>query len=81
MALLIGGKAFRKKRGVYSFVATITAGTIVFEVKPEGGVFQTMTDGTISATGDGLISLSADTDYRVTIGAGNEIDLSLVELT
>jgi hypothetical protein len=79
MAQLTTGVEVTFPRGEWLYVATITTGPIVMNVKTkkDGAVFQPMTDGSFSASGDGVIKLSSDLIYSATIPSGDFLDISL----
>ena len=67
-------------QGKYAYVVDVTGGAVTINVSADNGVsYQAMTDGVLSATGDGTIEIGGDFIYKATVPAGSSLTLSLAQ--
>lgn len=57
MTTLVNGREQAIGSGIYSYTADITTGTITISISIDGNPFVTVTDGIISATETGVMTL------------------------
>lgn len=76
---IVDSTPFTLAPGEYDFVATISTGPIVFQVKPPGGAFQNMTDGSFTVSADGVIKIAEEFTYQATIPAGDTLFISITD--
>ena len=56
------------RQGLYQYVVSISAGTVDISISDDdGATFQAMTDGSFSASGDGVIYLNQRYVYKVAL--------------
>jgi len=67
-------------QGQYKYTAIVTTGPILIQSRMKGASsFNTVTDGSIAASEDKLISIASLEEIKVQLGASDEFYLSIVE--
>jgi hypothetical protein len=76
MSPIIPGKPVGLAAGNYQFNAVLTSGTILMQMSTDGGTtFRTMTDGTISATADGIMRWGGGNIFKAVISGDGVLGL------
>jgi len=77
---LLDDEAIEFKQGQYKYKAVVVTGPILIQSKAEGeAAYSTVTDGSIAATEDKLMSISEGESIKVQLAASDEFYISIVE--
>lgn len=76
MSRIIPGIAIELAAGDHQFNAVLSSGTVLLQMSTDGGsTFRTMTDGTISATADGIMTWGSGYLFKAVISGDGVLDL------